>query len=102
MKSKVFINLIISLAYFWFFILIFWNKSGGDIATIFCFATFSLIHLIIVLVSMIRKSRSKNYFALLGLVGGISLNVISFHLLSEYKLNKHLREGGDRVIIEEY
>ncbi len=102
MKSKVFIHLIISLVYFWFFILIFWNKSGGDIATIFCFATFSLIHLIIVLVSMIRKRRSKNYFALLGLVCGIVLNVVSFHLLSEYRLNKHLNEGGDRVIIEEY
>ncbi|WP_188502644.1 hypothetical protein [Pontibacter amylolyticus] len=102
MKSKVFINLIISLTYFWFFILIFWNKSGGDIATIFCFATFSLIHLIIVLVSMIRNRRNKNYFALLGLVGGLALNVITFHLLSEYKLNKHLKEGGDRVIIEEY
>lgn len=102
MKSKVIINLIISLVYFWFFILIFWNKSGGDIATILGFATFSLIHLLIILISLIRNRKGKNYFALLGLVGGLALNIVSFHLLSEYRLNKHLKDGGDRVIIEEY
>jgi prepilin signal peptidase PulO-like enzyme (type II secretory pathway) len=49
---------------------------------------------------MIRKRRSKNYFALLGLIIGLILNVVSFHLLSEYKIHKHLEEGGFRVITE--
>lgn len=83
--------------YFWVIVYLTWNKSGGDIAAIFLFTVLFLLHLIVVLIFVVRNRGPVKYSYLYGLLCGLALNVVSFYLLSEYRIYRHKMEGGNRV-----
>lgn len=100
MKRKVLVHLGISQLYFWVVILMSWNKSGGDIFAILFVFVFFLIHLLVVLIKMIRHRQQQHYLSLTGLIFSVTLHVLSFYLLTEYRVHKHEAAGGDRVLME--
>lgn len=100
--QKFLLNFFVCLAYFGVIILMMWGKSGGDIAAVFFLLIFSLVHFIVVGISILKTRGHKNYFSLIGLTCGLVCFFIIFQLLQEYRLKKHEKEGGDRVIIESY
>ena len=83
--------------YFWVIIYLTWNKSGGNIAAIFLFAVLFLLHLIVVSIFVVKDSGPVKYSYIYGLLCGLALSVVSFYLLSEYRIYRHKMEGGNRV-----
>ncbi|SIT94939.1 hypothetical protein [Pontibacter indicus] len=98
MKRTVLAHLGISLFYFWVIILLSWNVSGGDILAIFFVSVCFLIHLSGIILKLVFHKQKRNFSPLLGVLCGLAIHVLSFYLITEYRLYQHEMAGGNRVV----
>lgn len=82
-KKKVWLNLFIVLIYFFTYLYLAWNKSGGDIFLYLIFFTTILIHSIIVAVALF-KNKSDLLYSMIGIVLG-GMVCLFFLKAIEYK-----------------
>jgi hypothetical protein len=102
---KLAINMIIGVIYFWIFVALGWGKSGGDIVVMILYYGFFLIHLIILLIKIgmnwkKQEQRKQYQFGLLGLIFALSLNILAFKKLNDYREYRYNKSGGDGIIEE--